>query len=153
MGMVLAADRVTKYIVERYTPDDFRHVLIPNVAWLVHSTNRGMAFGIFADSRSRFISLLLIGTAIGVVFLLGWLLLTGRAGEPPAPAGGHSRRLLRALVPDTGAASISRPKHVLCRPDRRWLSAANLCHGKRNDFSEHARLHFPWPVRGRNIHR
>jgi signal peptidase II len=87
MAAVFAADRATKYLVELYLPEDFRRMLVPGVAWLVHSTNPGIAFGMFAGSGSRWISIALIGTATAVVFLLGWLLVTGRAGAPPAQAG------------------------------------------------------------------
>src|SRR5215467_10746148 len=87
MAAVLAADRATKHLIEHYTPDDFRRLLVPGVAWLVHSTNPGIAFGMFAGSNSRWISAALIGSAIAVVCALGWALATGRAGATAEQAG------------------------------------------------------------------
>ena len=123
MGAVLAADRATKFIIERYTPDDFRKTLLPGVAWLVHSTNPGIAFGMFADSNSRWVSSLLIAMAIAVVFLLSWLLATGRAGAPPTPAG-------LALIGGGAAGNVF---------DR-------LVHGGVTDFLELHAGRFAWPA-------
>ena len=123
MGAVFAADRATKYVVERYMPEDFRHMLVPNVAWLVHSTNPGIAFGMFAGSNSHWISLVLIGAAIAVVFLLGWLLVTGRAGATLSQAG-------LALIGGGAAGNVF---------DR-------LVHGGVTDFLELHAGRFEWPA-------
>ena len=122
-GAVFAADRATKYLVERYTPDDFRHLLIPGVAWIVHSTNPGLAFGVFAGSRSRWLSALLIGSAVAVVFLLCWLLVTDRGGGALAQAG-------LALIAGGAAGNVF---------DR-------LAHAGVTDFMELHAGRFEWPA-------
>jgi len=44
---VLAADRATKFVIERYTSPYFRFSLISDVVMLVHNQNPGIAFGVF----------------------------------------------------------------------------------------------------------
>jgi signal peptidase II len=78
--LVLAADQASKYAVDRFTsPGSFR-VLVPRVLNLVHTTNPGVAFGLFADSSNPLLGPLLIAFSIAVICLLLWLLATGRAG-------------------------------------------------------------------------
>jgi signal peptidase II len=84
---MLAADRVTKFLVERYTSEDFRRELIPGVVTLVHSRNPGIAFGLFSDHPSGWLTaLLVLGSGI-VIGLLAWVLATGRAGGNRAQSG------------------------------------------------------------------
>ncbi len=47
---VLLADQLSKYAVDRFAPPGSFHVLIPGLVNLVHTSNPGVAFGIFADS-------------------------------------------------------------------------------------------------------
>jgi len=49
---VVAADRVTKIILDRTTDLGFHRAIIPGFLNLVHARNRGVAFSIFADSDS-----------------------------------------------------------------------------------------------------
>ena len=84
---VLAADRATKYAVESYTSEDFRRVLIPQFAALVHSRNTGMAFGLFAGSGTRWLTVALLLVSFAVVLLLAWLLFAGRVATTLAQAG------------------------------------------------------------------
>lgn len=78
--LVLVADQASKYAVDRFTsPGSFR-VLVPRVLNLVHTTNPGVAFGLFADSANPLLGPLLIAFSIAVICLLLWLLATGRAG-------------------------------------------------------------------------
>ena len=78
--LVLAADQTSKYAVEHLTsPGSFR-VVVPRVLNLVHTTNPGVAFGLFADSANPMLAPLLIAFSIAVICLLLWLLATGRAG-------------------------------------------------------------------------
>ena len=84
---VLAADRATKYAIERFTSDNYRRQLVPHFADLVHSMNPGIAFGAFSDPASRGLSLFIIASAAIVVVALAWLLLSGRAGDVLAQAG------------------------------------------------------------------
>jgi signal peptidase II len=80
-----AADRATKYAVEKFTSLDYYHVIIPKFFSLVHAQNPGLAFGVLADSpSSRMTALLSISTLV-VCLILTWLLVSGRAG------GGTSR--------------------------------------------------------------
>ena len=78
--LVLFADQASKYAVDRFTsPGSFR-TIVPGVLNLVHTTNPGVAFGLFADSESPMLPPLLVGFSIAVIGLLLWLLATGRAG-------------------------------------------------------------------------
>ena len=101
---VLLADRGMKYAIERSTAEGFRRELVPGVAWLVHSTNPGIAFGLFAGSSSHWISIVLIAIAASVVFFLAWLLASGHAGGTPTQigialiAGGAAGNLLDRIV-------------------------------------------------------
>jgi signal peptidase II len=80
-----AADRATKYAVERLTSLEYYRVIIPNFFSLVHAQNPGLAFGVFADSPSARMTALLSISTLVVCVLLAWLLFSGRAG------GGISR--------------------------------------------------------------
>ena len=84
---VLAADRATKFAIERYTNPFFRHSIISDIVVLVHSQNPGIAFSIFSDSRSAWLAPLLIASAAVVMVLLMWLIVTGRAGGALAQCG------------------------------------------------------------------
>ena len=78
--LVLFVDQASKYAVDRFTaPGSFR-AIVPGVLNLVHTTNPGVAFGLFADSASPFLAPLLVAFSLAVICLLFWLLATGRAG-------------------------------------------------------------------------
>jgi signal peptidase II len=78
--VVLAADQLSKHAVETLTPVGSSRVLIPGLLNFVHTTNPGVAFGLFADSNMPWRAPLLIVFAVGVIGLIAWLLVTGRAG-------------------------------------------------------------------------
>lgn len=84
---VIIADRASKYAVERLTPEGFRRALIPGFADLVHSVNAGIAFGMFSESASRWITLILVFSAAAVIVLLAWMLWAGYAGPLKRQAG------------------------------------------------------------------
>jgi len=84
---VLAADRATKFAIERYTGPLFRHSIVSDIVVLVHSQNSGIAFSIFSDSKSAWLAPLLIASAAVVMILLVWLIVTGRAGGELAQCG------------------------------------------------------------------
>jgi signal peptidase II len=77
---VIAADRATKFAIERVTPDGYMREIVPGIAFLVHSFNPGIAFGFFSDSAPRWAALLLIAASSLIIVILGWLLVSGRAG-------------------------------------------------------------------------
>jgi signal peptidase II len=84
---VLAADRGTKFAIERYTSVFFRRPILSDVVVLVHNQNPGIAFGVFSDSNSAWLAPILLVSAALVMVLLVWLLVTGRAGGQLAHAG------------------------------------------------------------------
>jgi signal peptidase II len=77
---VLAADRATKFAIERYTSPFFRHSIVSDIVVLVHSQNPGIAFGVFSTSNSPWLSPVLISTSVAVMILLAWMIVSGRAG-------------------------------------------------------------------------
>ena len=77
---VLVLDQTSKYAIDRFTSPNSFHMLIPGLLNLVHTTNPGVAFGIFADSGNPLLPIMLIVFSLAVIGLLAWLLVTGRAG-------------------------------------------------------------------------
>jgi signal peptidase II len=72
----LAADQLSKHAVERHTAVGSLRVVIPGLLNLVHTSNPGVAFGLFADSENPWRGPLLITFSIAVIAML----VTGRAG-------------------------------------------------------------------------
>jgi signal peptidase II len=83
----LLADQLSKHAVERFTPAGSTHVLVPGLLNLVHTSNPGVAFGLLADSSTRWLAPLLIAFSVAVIAMLVWLLVTGRAGGRLAQCG------------------------------------------------------------------
>jgi signal peptidase II len=106
----LVADQVSKYAVEKFTPAGTIRAVIPGLLNLVHTTNSGVAFGLFANSERPWIPALLIVFSLIVIAILGWLLATGQAGGKlgqcglalilGGAAGNILDRLLRHSVTD-----------------------------------------------------
>ena len=119
----LAADRATKFAVERLTTEGFRRPLIPNFADLVHNVNAGIAFGLFSEAASKWVSFLLILSSTAVILLLVWLLIAGHAGNVESQAG-------IALIAGGAAGNLV---------DR-------LLHGGVTDFLELRAGNFRWPA-------
>jgi signal peptidase II len=88
---VLVADQLTKLAVDRGLADGRFRELIPGLLNLVHTDNRGVAFGILANARSSWLTGLLIAFSLLVMVMLVWLL-----------AGGH----VRSQFGQTGVALI-----------------------------------------------
>src|SRR6266851_7847839 len=86
-GAVFAIDRLTKWMIEtRLTAMD-THVVIPGFFEIVHSENRGAAFGLFAESTSEWRTVLLIGfSAVALVALIVMLWRTPRLDRMTATA-------------------------------------------------------------------
>ena len=84
---VLAADRLTKTLIERMTVSGWRRPVIPGFFDLVHTRNPGIAFGLLADSRLPWMRLALICLSVVAAGAMAWLLLAGRAGGQRSRAG------------------------------------------------------------------
>jgi signal peptidase II len=76
----LVADQLSKYAVQKFTPTGAIHVLVPGLLNFVHTSNPGVAFGLFADSEKSWLAPLLIAFSVVVISLLIWLLASGQAG-------------------------------------------------------------------------
>jgi signal peptidase II len=73
-ALIFAADRITKMIVEaRVSAIDTIHV-IPGFFDIIHSQNRGVAFGVFNDSTSEWRTVALIVLASAAVIFVSTLL-------------------------------------------------------------------------------
>lgn len=84
--VVVLVDRASKAWFESQTLD-WHHELIRNFIYLVHSKNPGIAFGVFADSPSTTMRIVLIfGSAI-VIGALAWLFVAGHSGGSLTAAG------------------------------------------------------------------
>jgi signal peptidase II len=84
---VVLLDRATKAWFESHTVEGWRHELIHNFVYLVHSRNPGLAFGILSDSASTGTRIVLILGSIAVITALAWLLVTSQSGSAMAAAG------------------------------------------------------------------
>ncbi|HEY0703774.1 MAG TPA: signal peptidase II [Candidatus Acidoferrales bacterium] len=76
----LAADQLSKFAVDKFVMPGSQRVIIPGFLNVLHTTNPGVAFGLFADSESSWKPLILIGFSVLVIAMLIWLLATNRAG-------------------------------------------------------------------------
>lgn len=83
---VLAADRATKFAIERTSPI-FRHSVISDIIVLVHSQNPGIAFSMFSESKSSWLAPLLIAVSVAVIALLVWMIVKDRVGGTVAQCG------------------------------------------------------------------
>jgi signal peptidase II len=77
---VLALDQLSKLAVEKFTSPGSFQVVIPGLLNLVHTSNPGVAFGLFADSQAPWRAPLLILFSVVVIGLIIWMLWTHRAG-------------------------------------------------------------------------
>jgi signal peptidase II len=84
---VVLLDRATKAWFESQTVEGWRHELIHNFVYLVHSRNPGLAFGILSDSASTGTRIILILGSIAVIAVLAWLLVTSQSGSAITAAG------------------------------------------------------------------
>lgn len=84
---VVLLDRATKAWFEARTIEGWRHEVIRNFIYLVHSRNPGIAFGALADSASTTTRIILIAGSLVVIGVLAWLLVAGKTGSPIGNAG------------------------------------------------------------------
>ena len=92
LGLTLATvllDRATKAWVESHTVEGWRHELIHNFVYLVHSRNPGIAFGVLSDAPSVGTRVVLIVGSLGIIGIIAWLLIAGagHAGSSLSAAG------------------------------------------------------------------
>jgi signal peptidase II len=90
-ALVILLDRVTKTLVRgRVSMWDDR-VVIPHFFSIVHSENRGAAFGMFSDSTAELRTILLIALSLGVMAFITTLLVRpprgGLVSSPVLRAG------------------------------------------------------------------
>ena len=78
--LVFALDRLTKWIIEKNVSPWETIVVIPGFFQIVHTQNRGAAFGIFADSSSEWRTLILIGLSVAVMIFIATLLIQAIRG-------------------------------------------------------------------------
>ncbi|HUL15076.1 MAG TPA: signal peptidase II [Terriglobales bacterium] len=84
---VVFLDRATKALIETRTAEGWRHEIIHNFIYLVHSSNPGIAFSLFADSHSPWLRILLIGGSLVIIAAIVWLLVASRSSGAMAAAG------------------------------------------------------------------
>jgi len=115
---VVVADQLAKYVVEKYTPEEFSRALIPGVVNLVHRHNPGVAFGILAEVGSPVLTAALLLFSAGAIVVLAWLLLTNRAGGTRGHVG------LAMILGGAAGNAIDRLLHgsVIDFADFHWAS-------------------------------
>ena len=84
---VVLLDRATKAWFESQTGEGWRHELIHNFVYLVHSRNPGLAFGFLSDSASTGTRVVLILGSIAIIAVLAWLLVANQSSNAMAAAG------------------------------------------------------------------
>jgi len=84
---VLALDRATKFVIERYTGPFFRHSIISDVVVCLQNHNPGIAFGVWSNTSSPWLAPVLVISSLAVMALLAWLIVTGRGGGGLAQCG------------------------------------------------------------------
>ncbi len=78
---IFGLDRLTKWIIEQRVPESATYRVIPGFFDIVHSENRGVAFGIFNDSAFEWRSLALIVIAVAAVIFVSAFLWRAREIE------------------------------------------------------------------------
>jgi len=86
-ALVLAADQITKRAIAAAIEPGGVTIILPGLFNIVHTMNRGVAFGILADAHSAWLVWLLILFSLGVMGLLAWLLVSNRIPGAPGQLG------------------------------------------------------------------
>src|SRR6266478_1804144 len=84
---VVLLDRATKAWFESQTVEGWHREVIRNFIYLVHSRNPGIAFGVFADSASIGMRIVLILGSAVVIGALAWLFVAGQSTGTLTAAG------------------------------------------------------------------
>ena len=71
---VFALDRLTKWIIESHVSFMDTYRVIPGFFDIVHSQNRGVAFGIFNDSTASWTTVLLVVASLVAVIAVSYML-------------------------------------------------------------------------------
>jgi len=79
---VFALDRLTKWMVERLVSFSDTHTVIPGFFDIVHSQNRGVAFGMLNDSTSEWRTVGLIALSAIAVIVVSFVLWRARRLDP-----------------------------------------------------------------------
>ncbi len=81
---VFALDRITKQIIRAHVSAWDNFTVIPGFFNIVHTENRGAAFGLFADSSNEWRTVFLVALALGVMlFITALLVQPWRGGLTP----------------------------------------------------------------------
>ncbi|MGB9456274.1 MAG: signal peptidase II [Bryobacteraceae bacterium] len=75
---VFGLDRLTKVLIEQRVSESASYRIIPGFFDIVHSENRGVAFGMFNDSATEWRSLALIVVAVAAVIFVSAFLWRAR---------------------------------------------------------------------------
>ncbi len=73
-AVVFALDRASKWFISANVGAMDTHRVIPGFFEIVHSENRGVAFGIFNDSTSEWRTLMLVALSLAAVCFVGVML-------------------------------------------------------------------------------
>jgi signal peptidase II len=84
--IVVFLDRVSKAAIEAKTVEGWRHELVHNFIYLVHSKNTGIAFSVFADS-APWMHYVLVGGSLIVIMIMAWYLVAGSGISARSAAG------------------------------------------------------------------
>jgi signal peptidase II len=84
---VVLLDRSTKAWIDARTAEGWRRELIHHFAYLVHTRNFGIAFGVFNNPASHWTRILLIAGSVVAIGALAWLLVAGQGGGSRTAAG------------------------------------------------------------------
>ena len=85
--VVVFLDRLSKAAIEAKTIEGWRHEVVHNLIYLVHSRNSGIAFSIFADSGSHWVHYALIAASLVVIAVLAWYLVAANGVSSRSAAG------------------------------------------------------------------
>jgi len=110
-------------VIERYTTPFFRYSIISDIVVLIHSRNPGIAFGMFSDSKSPWLALILISSSAAVMVLLAWIIVKGNVG------GGIARCGLALILGGAAGNALDR-----------------VIHGGVTDFLEVRLWKYIWPA-------
>lgn len=94
-ALVLLLDRVTKILIERNLPQWDAYVVIPGVFNIVHTENRGAAFGMLANSATEWRAFVLVGLSLVVTVFVVAMLWQSTA---PSSRNGWGIRCALALI-------------------------------------------------------